>query len=266
MSHSTYDARTYWDRRLAETWSLQGVGLKAFSVGYNRWLYRVRHRTFHRALRETHIDPRGATVLDVGPGVGFYTQRWLRAGASVTGVDIADSAVRRLRLRLPDARFEQLDISEPDPDLPGGYDVVDAFDVLFHIVDDDRYRQAIANIHALLRDGGYFLFTDACARRRHQPMAHYVRRSWAEIEDVLLEQGFEIVRRRPAFVVMLNPFDGSPLLRRVWRWLSRYMKHEGTGSLIGALLYGPELLLTRLLRTGPTTEIVSCRKRSGGAP
>jgi SAM-dependent methyltransferase len=261
VSQPAYDARTYWDRRLEETWSLQGVGLKGYSAGYNRWLYRVRDRVFHRALKAMDIDPRGAEVLDVGPGVGFYTQRWLRAGASVTGVDIADSAVRRLRLRLPAARFEQRDISDPDPDLPGNYDVVDAFDVLFHIVDEDRYRQAIANVHALLRDGGYFLFTDSCARRREQSMKHYVRRSWAQIEDVLLEAGFEIVFRRPAFVLMLNPFDGGPLLRRIWRRLSPYMKNETTGSLIGAVLYLPELVLTRFRRTGPTTEIVLCRKR-----
>lgn len=261
MSTSGYNARTYWDRRLEQTWSLQGVGLRSFSTGYNRWLYRVRHRIFHRAVREMDLDPRGAEVLDVGPGVGFYTQRWLRLGAAVTGVDIADSAVRRLRLRLPAARFEQLDISDPDPPLPGGYDVIDAFDVLFHIVDDDRYRQAIRNIHGLLREGGYFVFTDACARQRHQPMKHYVRRSFAEVEDVLLETGFDIVSRRPAFVFMLNPSDGSHLLRRIWRRLSSLMKRESTGGLVGAVLYGPELLLTRLRRTSPTTEIVLCRKR-----
>ena len=103
MSKGTYDARQYWDQRLDRIWSLQGVGLKAFSASYNRWLYRVRHRVFHRAVRAMDLDPRDARVLDVGPGVGFYVQRWLRLGADVTGVDIADSAVRRLRTTFPDA-------------------------------------------------------------------------------------------------------------------------------------------------------------------
>lgn len=261
MSGSSYDARRYWDRRLEATWSLQGVGLKHFSTGYNRWLYRVRDRVFRRTVRTMSIDPRGARVLDVGPGTGFYTRRWLRLGARVTGVDIADSAVRRLRVQFPGATFVRHDISEPDPGLPSGYDVVDAFDVLFHIVDDDRYRQAIGNVHALLRDGGYFVFTESCARRRQEPMKHYVRRSLAEIEDVLADTGFDIVSRRPAFVLMLNPFDGSRRVRRLWRRVSPYMKSDRTGALVGAALYGPELMLTRFRRTSPTTQIVVCRKR-----
>jgi SAM-dependent methyltransferase len=152
------------------------------------------------------------------------------------------------------------DISDPDLPVRSGYDVVDAFDVFFHIVDDGRYRQAIINASAALRDGGYLNFTDEAEPRRLQPMKHYVRRSRAETEDALLEAGFEIVSSHPAFVLMLNPFDGTPLQRRVWRRLKPLLASEHTGGLLGALLYGPELLLTRLKRTGPTTKLFVCRK------
>jgi 2-polyprenyl-3-methyl-5-hydroxy-6-metoxy-1,4-benzoquinol methylase len=106
-----FDARDYWDRRLDATWSLQGVGLKNLSASYNRWLYRVRDRVFRRAVGDLDVDPRGARVLDIGPGVGFYTARWLDLGAQVTG---ADSAVRRLGERFPAASFVQFDVGAPD--------------------------------------------------------------------------------------------------------------------------------------------------------
>ncbi len=260
MDRGTYDARAYWDRRLDRTWSLRGVGLRGSSAAYNRWLYRVRHRTFHRVVRSLGIDTVGARVMDIGPGVGFYVQRWLRLGADVTGVDIADSAVRRLEERFPEASFVRRDITEPHPELPGGFDVVGAFDVLFHVVDDERYAQAMANVAGLLRAGGWFVFTESCARTRAQPMPHYVRRTFAETEAAVVAAGLEIVERRPAFVLMLTPFDAGPRVRRAWGRLGGAMRDERGGALLGAALYGPELALTRALRTSPTTELLVCRK------
>jgi SAM-dependent methyltransferase len=263
MGRSSFDSRTYWDRRLDKTWGLRGVGLVGVSRGYNTWLYRVRSRVFHRVVRSLDVDPRGAKVLDVGSGVGFYTSRWQRLGAQVVGVDIADSAVRRLRLRNPSARFERLDISDDVTPLGGDYDVVDAFDVLFHIVDDERHKRAIENVYHLLRPGGWFVFTDVFARQRSKPRPHYVRRTLAEIEDVVLEAGFEVVRRRPAFVLMNYPFDAPRWHRRLWsRTIGSLIRSELSGNVTGAVLFGPELALTRMLKEGPTAEVMICRKPS----
>lgn len=266
MAVTGFDARGYWDRRLERTWSLQGVGLVGVSRGYNSWLYRVRSRVFHRLVAALGLDPRGAQVLDVGVGVGFYTERWLKLGARVVGVDIADSAVRRLRLRYPAARFERADISDDVTSLGSGYDVVDAFDMLFHIVDDERYQRAIENVYSVLRPGGWFLFTDVCARQRSQPTKHYVRRSLTEMEDAVRGAGFELLWRQPAFVLMNYPFDSGRWHRKFWnKVLAPVMRSEVGGSVLGAVLYWPEVALTRLLRESPTTEIVLCRKPTTAA-
>lgn len=261
MSRATFDPRDYWDRRLDRVWSLQGVGLVRVSRQYNGWLYRVRHRIFHRALASLDVDPRGAKVLDIGAGVGFYIDRWLRLGADVVGVDIADSAVRRLRPRYPQARLERLDISDDVTALPGGFDVAGAFDVLFHVVDDARHQRAMENVYALLRPGGWFVFTDVFARRHVKPSPHYVRRTREEIEDAVRAAGFEVVRREPAFVLMNNPYDSNRIHRGLWRRVMMpLMRHPIGGAVLGALLYGPELVLTRVLRESPTTEVMICRK------
>ncbi len=264
MPEKGYDARTYWDTRLDRDFSLRGVGVRNLSRQYNTWLYRVRDRVFRRTVAGLGVDLKGAKVLDIGAGVGFYVERWKRLGAQVTAIDIADSAVRQLRPRHPDVRFERLDVSDDVSVLGDGYDVVSAFDVLFHIVDDERYARALQNVHDLLRPGGWFVFTDTMSSRRTQTISHYVRRSAAEISAALRAAGFELVTQRPAFVLMTYPFD---LTDKEWRdrW-SRYVGARVTtplgGTLLGAALFLPELALTRVLRDGPASELVVCRRPS----
>src|SRR5262245_1706679 len=102
-------------------------------------MYRVRGEVFDRVVDElgtTSGRGRPARVLDVGAGTGFYVDRWLARKASVTGVDLTEVSVRNLRERFPAARFIQADIGAPlGPPLAdeiGTFDVVSAFDVLFH--------------------------------------------------------------------------------------------------------------------------------------
>jgi SAM-dependent methyltransferase len=267
MSETGYDARKYWDRRLHRDWTLHGVGLLALSHSYNRWLYRVRDRVFRRAVAVTDLsDVPAPRILDVGPGVGFYIARWKQRGATVTAVDIADSAVRKLQAAHPDVSVLRLDISDDVAQLEGGYDAVSAFDVLFHIVDDDRYRRALHNVADLLRPGGWFIFTESLARRRAQSMKHYVRRTRAETEDAVRDAGLELIATRPAFVLMSTPFDSR---HKRWRsmWNERVAgpaRTERGGNIVGALLYLPELVLTRFLRNGPSTKLVVCRKPVAG--
>ncbi len=265
MTVQNFDPRAYWDRRLDRHWSLHGVGVVTLSHSYNRWLYRVRDRVLRRVVADLPVDLRGGRVLDIGPGVGFYVERWKQRGAKVTAVDIADSAVRRLRARHPDVRVERLDVSDDVSFLGTGYDVVSAFDVFFHIVDDERYRAAMRNVASMLRPGGYFVISDTFAKVRTGNGRHYVRRSSAEIEDAILAAGMEITRRRPGFVLMTYPYDASARARRVWsRLIGETATSEMVGNLLGAALFLPEIALTRILRDGPCTEVVICRRPVDG--
>jgi SAM-dependent methyltransferase len=100
-------------------------------------------------------------VLDVGCGVGFFTAYYLGRGAEVTGIDIAPTSVERLRERHPQARFILGDVS--DAPLAESWDVVNAFDVLYHIVDDARWEAALRHLAAAVTPGGLLLVTDTFA-------------------------------------------------------------------------------------------------------
>ena len=260
-----FDPGQYWEGMHLRNRGFGAVGFGGLGVGFNSWMYRVRRRILRRALRRAGLSAEGATVHDVGAGTGFYVREWLKLGvASVNGNDLSAAAVGRLQNEFPTAEFVREDIAEARRATSGRqYDLVSAFDVLFHIVDDGRFVRAIGNIADLTRPGGHFLLSDNFLHGSALRGVHQVSHSLAEIDGALEAAGFERVLRLPMFFLMNTPVDSqSRLLRFSWRVISRicYRSHRA-GSALGAVLFLPELLLTAMAREGPSTELVVCRRR-----
>jgi hypothetical protein len=148
----------------------------------------------------------------------------------------------------------------------GEFDAVSSFDVLYHIVDDERYFTAIENIYSFLRPGGLFIWSDNFVHGSTARADRQVSRSLEEIEDVLARTGFQIVERRPLFYLMNAPVDShNPIRSVLWRLISAAVsRSELAGLLIGAYLYVPERILTSIVRESPTTELMICRKPERG--
>ncbi len=258
------DPREYWEERLRSRFGLDGVGYAGLGRAYNEWLYRVRERVFLDTVRELAIDPGRATVLDIGSGTGFYVRLWRRLRArGVLGSDITETSVRALEQSFPETRFVRMDIgADVVPLTPGSFDVVSAFDVLFHIVDDARFERALLNIAGLLRPGGLFLYSDNFLHGPAVRAAHQVSRSLVDIERALHAAGLQPVRRRPVFVLMNSPVDStSRLYRAGWALFERVLRrNQAFGALAGAVLFPVEILLLDLVCEGPSTEILVCRR------
>ena len=210
----------------------------------------------------------GRDVLDVGPGTGFYMDRWLRLGANVVGLDFAEVALQGLAARFPGARarFLQADISQPLDALPlrpASFHAVSAFDVLFHITDDAGYALALRNIASLLRPNGWFLWSDNFVRHEAERVEHQVHRPLPLTLRLLEAAGLEPVARVPMFVLMNYPADTKRAVCR-WAWTAMAapaLLAEPLGWLLGAALYPLERVLVRRVRESPTTELMICRKR-----
>lgn len=199
----------------------------------------------------------------MGSGTGFYVDLWRDLGAAVTGSDITQAAVDQLRRSRPDIEFERFDVAgEEVPSQLGQFDAISAFDVLFHITDDDRYQQAFFNIRSLLRPGGTLIFTDNFLHREKVCSPTQVSRTLEQIERVVAAAGLEVVDRRPALYLMNSPIDSSsPAMRAWWSVLSAAVsRSEALGWVAGAVLFPLEVLLSQRLREGPTTEMMVCRR------
>jgi 2-polyprenyl-3-methyl-5-hydroxy-6-metoxy-1,4-benzoquinol methylase len=259
----------YWESRLRQNWGLHGVGHISYGVPYNRWLYKVRRNIFNREMARLGVDWKHSDVLDVGSGTGFWIDAWKGLGVhSITGSDVTQVAVDHLQVAYPDSRFTRLDISGGlESQCPGGpYNVVSAFDVLFHITNDARFADAIANISRLLTPSGYFIFSDNFLHGHGVRGDHQVSRSLQEISDIVTKAGFQIIRRVPMFILMNAPVDiSAPWPLKFWRLAMLPVRAVPLlGSIYGALLYPVELQLTRFLRESPTTEMMICRKSGIG--
>jgi 2-polyprenyl-3-methyl-5-hydroxy-6-metoxy-1,4-benzoquinol methylase len=260
-----FDPEQYWEGMHRQNRGFAAVGFGGLGVGFNAWMYRVRRIVLRRALGRAGVSVEGSAVLDIGAGTGFYVRRWLELGAArVTGIDLSDAAVEALRAEFPTAEFLRDDIAEAsEATLTGRYDLVSAFDVLFHIVDDERFVCAIGNISEVTRPGGHLLLSDNFLHGPAIRGLHQVSRSLTEIEDALQANGFETVLRLPMFVLMNTPIDSeSHVMQWWWRAISGICRRSHrTGAVLGALLYPVELLLTALAQEGPSTELVVCRRR-----
>jgi SAM-dependent methyltransferase len=257
------DALDWWEARHRDHRGLDAVGYAGAGEAYNRWLYRVRQHLFRR-----HVAPVAdatTSVLDVASGTGFYLERWREAGVTdLAGSDVSETAVAELRARFPSLSIDRFDISGPAGELPERrFDVVSAFDVLFHLIDDDDYRRALANLSRLVAPGGLLVISEnfrLAGPRRFASVQ--VNREQDEILALLDENGLEVIERRPMFVVMNAPARGDhPGLQAWWLRVHRQlMARPWIGGPLGAALYPVELACLGTVRRAPSTELVICRR------
>lgn len=195
-----YDPKSYWEKRLTSSFNLQGVGHISFSPNYNSWLYRKKRVCIESAL--SSVSLRGKDVLDIGCGTGFFVDWYLMSGANVQGVDITEISIQELRRR-HNAEFITQDISAADFQLSKTFDVVNMWDVIYHIVDPISFDRAMDNISRLVKPGGLFLFTDWFGAPSDVRVADHVQiRSLNTYRQVLPDKGFELVSLHPLYSVL----------------------------------------------------------------
>jgi SAM-dependent methyltransferase len=261
-----FEPREYWEERLGADYALEGVGFRRLGPGFNRWSYRVRDAAFRRAVRPLAREHAPRRVLDIGSGTGFYLDRWRGLDAEeIVGSDITETAVGKLRAANPNVRILRVDAGDaelPAELEPDSFDYVSAMDVLFHIMDDERYARAFRNLAGLLRPGGYLVFSEDFVHGERAGGTHKVVRPIEQIESCVAAAGLEVIRRRPIFFLMNRPLDSdSAMLERWWRLLrSRLGKRPRLGGPLGAALYPAERALGAVRREGPSTELMVCRR------
>jgi len=261
MSH----AAEYWERRLGEHPGLAEVGFLGFGQPFNEWMYRVRKNVFVREVSRLLPGHPGIPVLDIGSGTGFWAEVWRELGVLRPVLsDLTITATDYLREKYPESRVLQLDITAADAVHRAGeqFEVVTAMDVLFHITAEEGFSSAIANIARLLKPGGFFVFSENVPQRELPRSGTQVNRTLATYRNELERNGLRILRRVPMFVLMNTPLDvKAALVRRIWKLAMVPLQFfPQLGHLYGAGLYPAECVLTRVLKEGPSTELIISQK------
>lgn len=262
----TFDTRDYWDERHQHTEGLRAVGNISFSQEYNHWLYRAKGIAVRRFLRRYASPNRTMRALDIGCGQGFGLEQWHRVGAvDLAGIDLSFTAIDRLRGRFPSANLSAHDITRgPSPLAGGTFDAASAFDVLYHIVDDDAYQCCLVNVAASLSPGGIFVFTESLlppggeAPGRGAPHRRF--RDQSSVFHWIREAGFSVIAVRPLYVMMERPVR-DPRFRIVWKAISRVARIPGaTGYLASAGVAAMEVLASSLFHARPSLELYALKR------
>lgn len=162
------------------------------------WWYRER-----RHLLGAMIDGlRAGTALDIGAAGGGNTRVLRRAGWSVSALEYgADGAEVASERGLAVLRGDATALPVADDSL----DLVVAFDVLEHIVDD---HVAVSEVRRALRPGGTFLVAVPCDPKlwsEHDVAVDHVRRYTRETLRAVLEDGGFELEWMHSWNVLLRP-------------------------------------------------------------
>ena len=166
-SKEDYAASEYWEGRLSSGFDLTKVGLLGFSESYIKIVYKAKITVLKRFLAANEIEIKNKTVCDVGCGTGYYVNFYSNEGAKhITGIDITQTSINNLKSQYPEYDFVRGDISSQEILLgtKNKFDIVNVFDVLYHIVNDTKFEQAIQNICELTKHNGFIFFTDVMKR------------------------------------------------------------------------------------------------------
>jgi SAM-dependent methyltransferase len=240
----TYEPRSFWEERLVDQFDLRGTGEPGLSLEYNRACYALRRFALDRALAGAGFDPKTQRVLDVGCGTGFFVEYYLERGARVTGLDLTDASVARLSARFPQARFIRADVA----DQPVGeeFDLVNVFDVFFHITEDPRWEAAMAHVARGVAPGGLLVYTDVFAPP--SKLAAHNRTRPLERHQALLERlGLRVESLAPTHVLLNRELGPARFLNRFPRLLQG-IDRGLLGAGIGRTARSNLLLVARRLR------------------
>lgn len=138
MQHYDWN-KDFWQRHLSDK--------DAMDLFEQLWLRR--HLDFLGSL------PKGR-VLDLGCGLGQYTELWHALGFSVVSSDISTDALQQLKDRIPEAATLPLDMTQPLPFEDESFDVVFA-SLSIHYFSEAQTDALLAQIRRILKPGGHFI-------------------------------------------------------------------------------------------------------------
>jgi SAM-dependent methyltransferase len=114
-----------------------------------------------RYLRNTDFNPSGKLVLDLGSGAGHWIDFYINSGYdSIEGVEISELAYQALIDKygaMENITLQHDDIHHHLVSTSRRYDVINAIGIMFHITNDESWRELIKSIYHCLLPGGLFI-------------------------------------------------------------------------------------------------------------
>lgn len=134
------------------------------------------------------LAPICSSVLDLGCGYGRAANELLGRGFDYCGIDVSPDAIREAQKNNPKGTFLRMDLNEWEPEEK--FDVVCAFYILVHFVDDEKWSLFLDKALRSVNSHGYFVFADEFPTERTLAGPHVVARPLSHYATHLSRHGF----------------------------------------------------------------------------
>jgi len=252
MNSENYKPESYWQERLSSNFNLKGVGLANLREPFNYWLYKKRSSRLFKELERYKLNWEQINLLEVAPGVGYYTEIFKQLGVkNLTGIDIAEVAVKKLQQKYPEYNFIQGDIGETSLE-NNLYHLITMIDVVFHITSDQLFYQTLKNLKNALAPNGLLVITDRFPPEDLNWAKHVRLRSFKTYKKVLTEREFNKIEIKPLVYLMSEQIGNQYHLAPKWAifiwnkicWCAS--RNDLLANLVGGGFYTLERVLDQL--------------------
>jgi len=103
------------------------------------------------AIRFLELRSPYDTAIDVGCGLGYFTNKFAHLCRTVVGVDVSSAAIQKAKQKFPNLRFQVLDIRKAHRRMRF-FDLVVVKDIFWYVFPD--LVQVVRNLTALTAPGG----------------------------------------------------------------------------------------------------------------
>lgn len=199
----TYKPIDYWDDRYKKHGVKHSTsGNISYSDQYNSWIFKRKREVMENIL--SNIKPQTSSILDIGCGSGYWIDYFLKKEFYlIRGIDISNIATKHLSKQYKPYKhvsFECLNVSIPDLSPLPSFDIVNAWDIIFHIIEDDKAINAIKFMHGSLTKYGILILTDQLGRDYNALNSEHVRvRCLNFYNNEMPNLGFELLKTYPLF-------------------------------------------------------------------
>lgn len=230
MTKAPDDARlrAFWNDRYGD-FTLSESGWAGAGERLNERIYACKRQALRKAIRALgRAADRPWSVLDAGCGQGHFARFYAAEYPSSVylGLDISERAIAHLRLTIEGAEFHVGNLCDWIDPAGRTFDLIQSFEVLHLILDDEAMMGALANLSRKIAPRGALLVTAALPEHTEQRSDYLRYRSRSFWERAIAAVGLRLVSERPVYYWLPSGGPSNKYLRYALTTL-------GTGALYG---------------------------------
>lgn len=281
----SYNPNQYWNDIFKYGVNAQSVCYPEWPLTYNHFLHQQQLDTLLHILSKNDIRLENSSLLEIGPGAGFWTEFFKQYNpSSYIGIEISKTSVELLASRYPDYTFYCADIGQTNLNtlsIPS-VDFVFSAMVFLHITDNAKLSFGFAELANQLKPGGYFILLDAIFTKNvfgnakeqtdgsnFNPNYHNKIRNISFYSMLALKNDLEIIEVLPAFNSSQFCFDFNTYLGYlIWGKLffalhNKMLKKSNNtiGKIYAAIQKKLDSFLTKKLGLDMSSKWVVMRKK-----